>query len=154
MRLRQDPKSVGTNDVFGKVWLADGSTPEPADWQMVWGYTTAHPPLSTGFPGITGCSSDGLGQLEVDYVLIKSAGLPSITVNFAPQGPAVNPPVFNSITHNGNKVVVDWFGGNLQSATTFGLTNTWTDVTPATAPASPSTNTTAAGTFKFYRVRQ
>ena len=71
MRMRQDSKASGTNDVFAKVWPSDGATAEPANWQMVWGYVPSQK-LSTGFAGIAGASGNGFGQLEVDYILIKA----------------------------------------------------------------------------------
>ena len=44
-----------------------------------------------GFAGIAGSSVDtsnnGLGHFEVDYILIKAAGLPEIKVDFKPLGP-------------------------------------------------------------------
>jgi hypothetical protein len=81
MRLRHEPNAVsqgGANDVFGKIWLGDGTQAEPAGWQMAWDYTPASPSRS-GFAGIT-ASSGGQFQFDVDYVLIKAGGLPSITV--------------------------------------------------------------------------
>ncbi|MGH7969717.1 MAG: hypothetical protein ACREIC_13415, partial [Limisphaerales bacterium] len=82
VRLRHEPEAAsqgGVNDVFGKMWLADGSQAEPAAWQMAWDYTSGYPPV-TGFAGIT-ASSGGQFVFDVDYVLIKAAGLPSIVVS-------------------------------------------------------------------------
>jgi hypothetical protein len=76
MRLRQDPN--GTDAVFGKIWLGDGTQAEPANWQLTWNYTSSEPEL-TGFAGIT-ASSGGAFQFDVDYILIKASGLPSILV--------------------------------------------------------------------------
>ncbi len=151
LRLRMDPKGDGVNDHFGKVWPADGTTAEPEDWQMKWvdTGTGAAPAVHGGFPAITGCSADGLAQTEVDYVLVKSSDLPSITVNFPEQGPAVNPPELKSITRGTNRVVVQWFGGALQSATA--VTGPYNNLTANVA--SPSTNA-ASGTAKFFRVKQ
>jgi len=42
IRLRQEPNAVsqgGVNDVFAKIWPADGTVPEPANWQLTWNYT-------------------------------------------------------------------------------------------------------------------
>ncbi len=81
IRLRQEPNATsqgGVNDVFAKAWLADGTQAEPANWQLTWDYTPAKP-VRTGFAGIT-ASSGGAFQFDVDYVLIKAAGLPSIVV--------------------------------------------------------------------------
>ncbi len=86
LRLRQEvnaPTQGGADDVFAKIWLADGSVPEPANWQLSWNYS---PALGTrnGFAGIMAGSEagtqGGLSEFEADYVLIKAAGLPSIVV--------------------------------------------------------------------------
>lgn len=82
VRLRHEPDALaggGTDDVFAKVWLADGSTPEPTGWQNTWNYTGAGF-SRTGFAGIVAGSSGGLSEFEVDYFLLKSPGLPEITV--------------------------------------------------------------------------
>ncbi len=82
MRLRHEPNAAslgGANDVFGKVWLADGSQPEPTAWQMSWDYTPASS-ARTGFAGITAGSLGGTAEFDVDYLLIKASGLPSIHV--------------------------------------------------------------------------
>lgn len=151
LRLRLAPKEDGTNSLFGKAWVADGQTPEPADWQIKWGTTSpALPsPLRYGYAGITGCSSDGLGQFEVDYILIKADGLPAITADWKPLGPPPNPLAFTTLTHNTNKVYMEFFGGVLQSAVTF--TNPWTDVANG---ISPYAVTATAGSKKFYRLRE
>jgi uncharacterized protein (TIGR03118 family) len=165
MRLRQDAGASGANDVFAKVWPSDGLTPEPAEWQMVWGYLPANPPLSTGFAGIAGSSgsdnngalaapvADGFGQTEVNYILIKAAGLPSITAGFGVFGPPSNPPVITGITRTNNTVTVDWFGGQyLESATS--LLGPWSIVPiPDSAPYSPLTVPIATGP-KFYRIQR
>ena len=81
VRLRQEPNAAaqgGVNDVFGKIWLGDGTQSEPASWQLKWDYTPARP-TRTGFAGIT-ASSGGTFEFDVDYILIKAAGLPNILV--------------------------------------------------------------------------
>jgi hypothetical protein len=81
-RLKFDPtKPDGTNNVFAKTWLADGQTPEPATWDIVWNDTQT--PTHGGWAGITGTSAGGLSEFEVSYVLIKCASLPKITVDFS-----------------------------------------------------------------------
>jgi hypothetical protein len=96
LRLRHEPDAPGqggVNDVFAKVWLADGSVSEPAAWQLTWDYTPSRS-ARTGLAGITAGSSAGLSQFEVDYVLIKAAGMPNIVV--APQGFAQGPVAITS----------------------------------------------------------
>ena len=81
MRLRQEPNAPsmgGVNDVFGKIWLGDGTQAEPANWQLTWDYTPGQAER-TGFAGVT-ASSGGAFQFDVDYILIKASGLPSILV--------------------------------------------------------------------------
>jgi hypothetical protein len=81
MRLRQEPNAPslgGVNDVFGKIWLGDGTQAEPASWQLTWDYTPGEAER-TGFAGIT-ASSGGAFQFDVDYILIKASGLPTIVV--------------------------------------------------------------------------
>lgn len=82
MRIRQEPDAAsqgGANDVFAKIWLADGSVAEPAGWQLTWDYTSAGF-ARAGFAGITASSAGGIFDFDVDYVLIKATGLPSILV--------------------------------------------------------------------------
>jgi hypothetical protein len=85
LRLRHEPNAAsqgGVNDVFGKVWLADGSTAEPSNWQFTWDYTPTRS-ARAGFAGITaGSNPTGAipADFDVDYVLIKASGLPNITV--------------------------------------------------------------------------
>ncbi|HYG35051.1 MAG TPA: immunoglobulin domain-containing protein, partial [Clostridia bacterium] len=83
VRLRQEPDAPsqdGFSDIFAKIWLADGSTPEPDNWQLSWDYTSSRP-IRAGYAGITAGSSGGLSEFDVDYILIKAAGLPNITVS-------------------------------------------------------------------------
>ena len=156
MRLKQQAKMDGTNSVFAKVWAADGTTAEPADWQVKWADSALPTPQHGGWAGITGCSGGGVGQLEVDYVLIKSAGLPSIKVNFAPTAPAATVPFFTGVvaTTNSTSVSVNWFGGGkLQTAPA--VTGAWLDVTNTLPPlVVPLTGAKAAGPQNFYRLKQ
>jgi hypothetical protein len=59
---------------FGKIWPA-GNTPEPANFDLVWG-----PRGRAGLAGLVTNSIAGANEFEVDYVLIQAAGLPSIAV--------------------------------------------------------------------------
>jgi hypothetical protein len=82
LRLRQEPNAAsqgGVNDVFAKIWLADGNTAEPPGWQLAWDYTPAFGSPCAGFAGIT-ASSGGTAEFDVDYFLVKAAGLPVIQV--------------------------------------------------------------------------
>jgi hypothetical protein len=86
IRLRQEPNAVsqgGVNDVFAKIWPADGTVPEPADWQLTWNYTP-ETAARNGYAGImAGSEALSLGarsEFDVDYILIKATGLPAIVV--------------------------------------------------------------------------
>ena len=51
MIQRHEPNAAaqgGVNDVFAKIWPADGSAPEPAAWQLSWDYTPTRT-TRTGF---------------------------------------------------------------------------------------------------------
>jgi len=72
-------RKAGANDVFAKIWLADGTQAEPAAWQSTYDYTPTRS-TRTGFAGIAASSAAGTAEFDVDYVLIKAAGLPNITV--------------------------------------------------------------------------
>lgn len=150
LRLRQEKDAGGgTNDVFGKVWVADGQTPEPSSWQMNWNYIPTRSERG-GFAGITGSSIDGVGNFEVDYVLIKAEGLPSIKVAFPEQGPPPTTPEFTDINRaSKTQVGISWIGAaDLESSTDI-PNGPWTKVPNA---ASPYKGTTT-GTSKFYRLR-
>lgn len=75
-----DPLYNGTNDVWTKIWLADGVTPEPTNWQQGWDYGGNR----NGLAGLVATSVGGLATFEVDYILIKANGLPTIEVEVLP----------------------------------------------------------------------
>jgi hypothetical protein len=82
LRLRHEPNAAsqgGVNDVFGKIWLADGTQAEPAAWQDVYDYIPGRT-ARTGYAGLVAGSLGGASDFEVDYVLIKASGLPGIVV--------------------------------------------------------------------------
>src|SRR2546423_1156590 len=82
LRLRHEPNAAsqgGVNDVFGKIWAADGSQAEPAAWQDLYDYIPGRA-ARTGYAGIVAGSISGVSEFDVDYILIKASGLPSIVV--------------------------------------------------------------------------
>ena len=154
MRLRMDPKMDGTNTAFAKIWVADNATPEPADWQVTWKDTDMPSPKHGGYAGITGCSGGGVGQFEVDYVLIKSAGLPSIKVDFSSSAPGPTAPMFTGVSNASatSTVSINWFGGGkLQTAPA--VTGAWQDITNSLPPYKViTTGAKSAGSVNFYRL--
>ena len=96
MRLNlngSNSSSGGTQGAFsGKVWRADGSEAEPANWQQTWSRASGNgtTELLSGFAGIkfpspASSTVETPFQVDVNYFLVKASGLPSITVS-----PAVN----------------------------------------------------------------
>lgn len=150
LRLKQEKDAGGgTDDVFAKAWVADGTTPEPTTWQMTWNYIPTRTERG-GFAGITGSSIDGVGSFEVDYVLIKAAGLPSITVAFPLQGPSPTLPALTGISRPAsNQIGIEWIGAaDLQS--TADLANgPWAPVAGAASPYKVA----PTGGPKFYRLQ-
>ena len=111
LRLAQAPDSgAGQPDVFAKLWLADGDTPEPANWQASWDYYPGYPSARTGYAGFRAGvlnPANTVADYQVDYVLIKASGLPLITP--APSAYADNPSAFQiTIAELGNTVGVSW----------------------------------------------
>jgi len=89
IRLRQEFSSTGP-DALAKMWLADGDTPEPETWGGRWDFASTIEGMRQGHAGIVAGSTrafagDGNAPIpgefmNVDYVLIKATGLPSIVV--------------------------------------------------------------------------
>jgi hypothetical protein len=152
LRLRQTRStSSAGNNIQAKVWPADGTVPEPDDWQLSWGRNDR-----TGFAGIAGPSSTGatgIEDFEVDYILIKATGLPSVkpaAASFSLVGPPPSVLKFSGLTRTtGNRVLLEWIGtASLEQADN--VTGPWTAVTGASSPLT----ITVSGTAKFYRLRQ
>src|SRR5438552_4915633 len=111
LRLRHEPNAAsqgGANDVFGKIWLADGTQAEPSVWQDVYDYTPGRS-ARTGYAGIVAGSTGGTAEFDIDYILIKASGLPSIVVSPS----AFGPQTAVTITNQPQSQTV----GELQSAT-------------------------------------
>jgi len=133
LRLRQTgPGTAPTNNINAKVWLADGSVPEPGEWQMNWRRSGR-----TGFAGIVGSSIGGLSEYEVDYILIKAEGLPSIKVS-----PSAFPePLFLSIRQQPKSASAD-----------IGQTATFTLEVASSAPPAYQWQRAAAGSTNFVAI--
>jgi hypothetical protein len=100
LRLRQEPNAASggaIQDVFAKIWPADGLVAEPASWQLLWDYNGARS-TRAGYAGLMAGSTAGgatdFSEFEVDYFLLKATGLPAVVV-----GPAALAPVPVAITN-------------------------------------------------------
>src|SRR5207245_7706320 len=71
-----------------KTWRADGLTPEPNGWLLVWDYYPSAP-LRAGFAGLVSGTDSGGSEMECDYFLLKASTLPAITVILPAQKPAL-----------------------------------------------------------------
>jgi hypothetical protein len=74
--------SSGTNNITAEVWPADGVTPESAAQTATWTQTGSS--LRSGLAGLVADSGGSL-TLNVNYLLIESSGLPSITAGIVPE---------------------------------------------------------------------
>lgn len=74
LRVRHQPNTLtGYPDLWARLWPADGETPEPDAWTAWRDYHPAGA-VVVGLPGVVA----GQGVLEVDWLLIRSEGLPLI----------------------------------------------------------------------------
>jgi hypothetical protein len=157
LRLVQNGTNTAAGpNIFGKIWLADGTTPEPAAWQLTWSRSER-----TGLAGIAAASDQNYNEVpfplldfDVSYFLLKAAGLPTITV--APSSFSLVPPLsplqFTAIQSSSNNVVLQWTGaGTLQQATS--PAGPWADMVDPNGAFSPYT-IPASSPAMFYRLRQ
>jgi hypothetical protein len=154
LRLVQNGTNTASGpNIFGKAWLADGTTPEPGAWQAVWSRSER-----AGLAGIDAANENDLDSplfnFDVSYFLLKAAGLPKITV--APTSFTLVPPIsqlqFTSIQTSSTNVVLQWSGaGTLQQATT--LAGPWVDMVDPNGAFSPYSIPVSLPTM-FYRLRQ
>lgn len=83
VRLKQTGSiPVGDPNIYAKIWRADGTEPEPNDWQMEWAREGR-----TGLAGICGPHDNAPAAYDIDYILIKAAGLPRIQVTAGASAP-------------------------------------------------------------------
>ncbi len=88
LRLRHAPNSLsGLPDIWVKTWRADGLTPEPPGWLLVWDYYPAQA-LRAGLAGLVSGNDEG-SEMECDFFLLKADGLPEIKVTLPEQKPAL-----------------------------------------------------------------
>jgi len=90
VRLRHQTNQL-TNypDLYARVWLADGETPEPDTWLAWWDYCPASS-ARRGWAGIRAGATGAPAVLEFDYFLLKSDGL-SETIARLPARKAARP---------------------------------------------------------------
>ena len=83
LRIRHQTNSVTLHpDLFARIWLADGETPEPTAWTAWWDYYPQFP-HQKGWPGII-AGIDSSAAIECDFFLAKGDELPEITVRLPP----------------------------------------------------------------------
>lgn len=67
LRLRHEPNSLsGMPDLWAKTWRADGLTPEPSGWLLVWDYYPVGP-ARAGFAGLVSGADIGGSEMECDF---------------------------------------------------------------------------------------
>ena len=89
LRLRHEPNTLsGLPDLWAKTWRADGLTPEPSGWLLVWDYYPTGP-ARAGFAGLVSGADTGGSEMECDFFLLKESNLPAITVTLPAQKPAL-----------------------------------------------------------------
>ena len=158
LRLRQEGTDTSAgNNIFAKVWLADGSEAEPVDWQLQWAQPTGNNVPRAGFAGLTGPTQNILTYVEVDYFLLKAQGLPSITVapvaapvylNAQPQSVTQAPgktATFSVVAVGSSDLAYQW-----QKATAGG--GTFADIAGATASSYTTPAIVLADDGSQYRV--
>jgi hypothetical protein len=74
--------SAGTNNITAEIWPADGATPEADAQTTTW--TQSGGSLRSGFAGLV-ADSGGSGTFTVNYLLIESPDLPTITAGIVPE---------------------------------------------------------------------
>jgi len=138
----------GAPDMFGKIWKADGTEPEPTDYQMTWDDTRS---VLSGFAGISSSSLGGLLDMEVDYILIKAAGLPQITP--AAEGTLPPPPSAPTlvVSKSGGNINITWTPGAYELKTAPSITGPWTGTGNTSGTFSEAI--VLGNTTKFYQVR-
>jgi hypothetical protein len=96
----------------------------------------------SGYLGIGGSRTVESWALDLDFIAYKTGAE-------APSSATAAAPKFTSVTRQGDKVVITWTGGGtLQTSTE--VTNSWSDLTGVTSPAT----NTVADPKRFYRVKK
>jgi hypothetical protein len=134
---------------YGKIWLADGATPEPAGWQVIWNDNAQFADWG-GYAGFTPSDGAGSSAFRVSYVLIEAAGLSNVLVA-APKVFPFTYPTLNLSQTSAGSVTLQWSGdatATLQTAPA--VAGPWTPITGATNPHTVNATATAA----FFRVKQ
>lgn len=83
LRVEHAPNALaGYPDLYARLWLADGETPEPDSW-TAWRDYYPSARVVEGFPGVIA----GQGVLEVDWLLVRAENLPMVVA----RPPALKP---------------------------------------------------------------
>jgi hypothetical protein len=133
---------------YGKIWLADGATPEPAGWDISWQGNA----FEGGYAGFSPANGGGYAFWQVSYALIEASGLPAVQAQAPSLYPFAYPPgTLNlSITSPG-QFALQWGGDATATLQTAPAVNgPWTSVEGATSPYNFSSSSEAA----FFRVKE
>ena len=80
MRLRHSPSAItGHPDALARLWLADGETREPVQWQVYWEYYPQHS-VHVGQPGLVFPESIAGTAFECDFFLVRDETMPEVLV--------------------------------------------------------------------------
>ncbi|MFN7141078.1 MAG: hypothetical protein ACK4UN_17245, partial [Limisphaerales bacterium] len=148
LRLRHQPNlTSGAADLFARIWRADGQTVEPTTWQT-WDYYPSYT-LRSGYAGIIAPQN---GELECDFILLKSDTFPETTVRLPGRKPAH---ATVSATRNNGFVNLQFTGEPGRRYQIESSTNLvhWNEVTPLVLTNGAAQFITAPRIPTFYRSR-
>ncbi len=155
VRISSTPSTNGPNNTIrAKAWDGNGFQAEPASWEVQWDDTTTTP--RAGYAAIrAGWSGQTLGlvNFDVEYILIKAPGLPSITPQLRT---SLIPRYDLGVAVNGGNAILSWpsasSGYKLQYKSS--LTDPlWNDVLTSIVPiGDKNTVTVPLAAKQFFRL--
>lgn len=156
LRIRHQTNSLTLYpDLYARIWLADGETPEPTAWTAWWDYYPQFP-HQKGWPGIV-AGIDSSSAVECDFFLAKSDELPEITVRLPPLKSAR--PEFAAVACSPSAGIQLILTGTplseyvIETTTDFGKWSPFALVTDKSGRASFADKTALALPYQFYRAR-